>query len=292
MALIVAGVGLLIHIYTAGYMAREGGFYRFFCYMNLFLFFMLMLVLAGNYALLFVGWVGVGLCSYLLIGFQYHQQDAAGTGKKAFITTRIGDFGFLLGILLIYSNFHSLNFTEVFSSAASWPVETDYYGTLTVICLLILVGAAGKSAQVPLHAWLPDAMLGPAPVSALILAATMVTAGVYIIARSSVLYTHAPEALLVVAIVGAVTALFAATIGLAQTDGWAIIRPLGSISRNLLWKIIDVWVIDGMTRGLASRVLRFGDWARRWQSGNIRSYAAWMVIGAILLIGFMTGLIA
>jgi len=218
MALIVTGVGLLIHIYAAGYMQTEGGYYRFFCYMNLFLFFMLTLVLAGNYLLLFVGWEGVGLCSYLLIGFYFRRDDAADAGKKAFIVTRLGDLGFLIGLLLLYWTFHSLDFGRVMSAAAEFPVESESFGPLTIICLLLLVGAAGKSAQVPLYVWLPDAMLGPTPVSALIHAATMVTAGVYIIARSAPLYVHAPDAMLAVAVVGGVTAFYAATIGLAQND--------------------------------------------------------------------------
>jgi NADH-quinone oxidoreductase subunit L len=218
MTLIVTGVGLLIHIYAVGYMSREGGYYRFFAYLNLFLFFMLTLVLAGNYLLLFVGWEGVGLCSYLLIGFYFRNPDAADAGKKAFLVTRLGDFGFLIALLLLYKKFHSLNFFEVLPAAALAPVETDGFGPLTWICLLLLMGATGKSAQVPLYVWLPDAMLGPTPVSALIHAATMVTAGVYIIARSSILYIHAPDALLAVAVIGGITALYAATIAVAQTD--------------------------------------------------------------------------
>ena len=218
MALVVTGVGLLIHIYAAGYMTSEGGYYRFFAYMNLFLFFMLTLVLAGNYLLLFVGWEGVGLCSYLLIGFYFRKDDAADAGKKAFLVTRIGDFGFLLALLLLYWTFDSLNFAEVLPAAGGFAVETDGIGPLTLICLLLLMGAAGKSAQVPLYVWLPDAMLGPTPVSALIHAATMVTAGVYIIARSGPLYVHAPDALFVVALVGGVTAFYAATIGVVQND--------------------------------------------------------------------------
>ena len=218
MALVVTGVGLLIHIYAAGYMTSEGGYYRFFAYMNLFLFFMLTLVLAGNYLLLFVGWEGVGLCSYLLIGFYFRKDDAADAGKKAFLVTRIGDFGFLLALLLLYWTFDSLNFAEVLPAAGGFAVETDGTGPLTLICLLLLMGAAGKSAQVPLYVWLPDAMLGPTPVSALIHAATMVTAGVYIIARSGPLYVHAPDALFVVALVGGVTAFYAATIGVVQND--------------------------------------------------------------------------
>ena len=218
MILVVTGVGLLIHIYAVGYMSREGGFYRFFAYMNLFLFFMLTLVLAGNYLLMFVGWEGVGLCSYLLIGFYFRRPDAADAGKKAFLVTRIGDFGFLIGLLLIYWTFDSLNYAQIFPGVANSPVESDGVGRLTLICLLILMGAAGKSAQVPLYVWLPDAMLGPTPVSALIHAATMVTAGVYIIARSAPLYVRAPEALFVVALIGGITALYAATIGVVQTD--------------------------------------------------------------------------
>ena len=218
MALVVTGVGLLIHIYAAGYMAGEGGYYRFFACMNLFLFFMLTLVLAGNYLLLFVGWEGVGLCSYLLIGFHFRKNDAADAGKKTFIVTRIGDFGFLIALLLLYWTFDSLNFAQVLPAAAGFPVETDASGPLTLICLLLLMGATGKSAQVPLYVWLPDATLGPTPVSALILAATTVTAGVYIIARSAPLYVHAPNAMFVVALVGGVTALYAATIGVVQND--------------------------------------------------------------------------
>ncbi|MBI4465594.1 MAG: NADH-quinone oxidoreductase subunit L [Acidobacteria bacterium] len=218
MALIVTGVGLLIHIYAVGYMWSEGGYYRFFSYMNLFLFFMLTLVLADNYLLLFVGWEGVGLCSYLLIGFYFRRPDAADAGKKAFIVTRLGDLGFLIGLLLLYWTFNSLDFGRVLTAAAEFPVESEVIGPLTLICLLLLMGASGKSAQVPLYVWLPDAMLGPTPVSALIHAATMVTAGVYIIARSAPLYVRAPDALLAVAVVGGITAFYAATIGIAQTD--------------------------------------------------------------------------
>src|SRR5205085_8302038 len=210
---IVTGVGLLIHIYSIGYMAHESGYYRFFAYLNLFMFFMLTLVLAGNYLLLFVGWEGVGLCSYLLIGFYFLRRSATTAGNKAFIVNRIGDFGFSLAMFLMVVNFGSLNFGTVFAAAPSKPVET-----LTAIALLLLVGACGKSAQIPLYVWLPDAMEGPTPVSALIHAATMVTAGVYMIARSYVIFTHAPMAMEVVAIIGLATAVFAATIGLAQND--------------------------------------------------------------------------
>ncbi len=219
MLLAVAGVGLLIHIYSTGYMAHEGGYYRFFAEMNLFMFFMLLLVMASNLVLLFVGWEGVGLCSYLLIGFFFLRKTAADAGKKAFIVTRIGDFGFMLGIFLAFWTFGSVNYRDIFSTAQNMPVESaGQLGILTSICLLLLAGAIGKSAQLPLYVWLPDAMEGPTPVSALIHAATMVTAGVYMVARMNVLYSHAPVAMLAVAIVGAVTAFYSATIGLVQTD--------------------------------------------------------------------------
>jgi NADH-quinone oxidoreductase subunit L len=216
--LVVTGVGFLIHIYSVGYMGEEGGFYRFFSYLNLFMFFMLTLVLASNYLLMFIGWEGVGLASYLLIGFWFTKDSAASAGKKAFIVNRIGDFGFLIGLFLMIKHFGSLNFGQVFHSAGSLPVEAAGTGLLTSIGLLLMVGACGKSAQIPLYVWLPDAMEGPTPVSALIHAATMVTAGVYMVSRSHVIFEHAPMALTVVAIIGTLTALFAATIGMAQTD--------------------------------------------------------------------------
>ncbi len=222
MILIVTGVGLLIHIYSAGYMEHEAGFYRYFAYLNLFMFSMLTLVLANNYLLMFVGWEGVGLCSYLLIGFWFEKRSATDAGKKAFIVNRIGDFGFLLAVLLIYWTFESVNFEDIFSrvqNATLFPVEAlGTVGVITAICLLMLIGAAGKSAQVPLYVWLPDAMEGPTPVSALIHAATMVTAGVYMVARSAALFNNAPTAMTLIAFVGAFTALFAASIGLVQTD--------------------------------------------------------------------------
>src|SRR6266478_4936514 len=217
MLLVVTGVGLLIHIYSIGYMSHEGGYYRFFAYLNLFMFFMLVLVLAQNFLLLFVGWEGVGLCSYLLIGFYFLENFATTAGNKAFIVNRIGDFGFSLAVFLIVKNFNTLDFTKVFDAAKGMPTEQGY-GTLTIICLLLLVGAAGKSAQIPLYVWLPDAMAGPTPVSALIHAATMVTAGVYLVARCNLLFAMAPISSEVVAGVGALTALFAATIALKQWD--------------------------------------------------------------------------
>ena len=219
MLMVVTGVGFLIHIYSTGYMSHEGGYYRFFSYLNLFMFFMLILVLAANFVLLFVGWEGVGLCSYLLIGFYFLKKSASDAGKKAFIVNRIGDFGFMLGMFLLFRTFHTLDFADVFSRIGALPADAmGQFGTLTVAALLLFVGATGKSAQLPLYVWLPDAMEGPTPVSALIHAATMVTAGVYVVARSHVLYSHAPTAMYVVAIVGCATAFFAATIGLVQSD--------------------------------------------------------------------------
>ena len=213
MLLVVTGVGSLIHVYSVGYMAHEGGYYRFFAYLNLFMFFMLTLVLAANYLVLFVGWEGVGLCSYLLIGFYFDKKVATNAGNKAFIVNRIGDFGFSLAVFYIVKHFGSLDFKTVFEQAAGKPE-----GMLTLIGLLLMVGACGKSAQLPLYVWLPDAMAGPTPVSALIHAATMVTAGVYMTARSWPILTHAPAAMDVIAVIGIATAFFAATIGLAQND--------------------------------------------------------------------------
>jgi len=213
---VVTGVGFLIHLYSVGYMAHEEGYWRFFAYLNLFMFFMLILVLAESFLLLFVGWEGVGLASYLLIGFYFKKDSAANAGKKAFIVNRIGDFGFLLAMFLIVANFGSLNFEHVFSSISANPDWNG--GILTAIALLLVVGAAGKSAQIPLYVWLPDAMEGPTPVSALIHAATMVTAGIYMVARCHTLFDRSPYALGVVAIIGAATAIFAACIGMAQHD--------------------------------------------------------------------------
>ena len=218
MLLVVTGVGFLIHIYSVGYMWDDPGYYRFFSYLNLFMFFMLTLVLANNYLLMFIGWEGVGLASYLLIGFWFIRDSAASAGKKAFIVNRIGDFGFLIGLFLLIKHFGSLTFSTVFAHISQLSPEIASAGLLTTIGILLMVGAAGKSAQIPLYVWLPDAMEGPTPVSALIHAATMVTAGVYMVARSHVIFERAPSALTVVAIVGVLTALFAATIGVAQTD--------------------------------------------------------------------------
>jgi len=196
----------------------RGGYARFFTYLNLFCFFMLMLVLGNNFLVMFVGWEGVGLCSYLLIGYWYEKKSASDAGKKAFITNRIGDWGFILGVFLIFYVFGTLDFRAVQNAAATMPIESAHFGVLSAICLLLFVGATGKSAQIPLYVWLPDAMEGPTPVSALIHAATMVTAGVYMVGRNAVLFSHAPMVMEIVAIVGVLTALMAASIGLVQYD--------------------------------------------------------------------------
>src|SRR4051794_18373758 len=219
MILVITGIGSLIHVYSTAYMHEESDseYARYFSYLNLFASFMLVLVLGANFLVMFVGWEGVGLCSYLLIGFWYQKKSASDAGKKAFIVNRIGDWGFILGVLLIFVRFGSLDFQEVARSAAALSPEAAF-GTMSVITLLLFVGATGKSAQIPLYVWLPDAMEGPTPVSALIHAATMVTAGVYMIGRNAVLFGHAPATLLIVAVIGALTALMAGTIGLVQND--------------------------------------------------------------------------
>jgi len=213
MLLIITGVGFLIHLYSIGYMHDDDGFGKFFAYLNLFVFFMLLLVLGSNYLVMFIGWEGVGLCSYLLIGFWYSNPSYADAAKKAFIMNRIGDLGFLIGIFVIFNTFGSIAYADVFSKAAHTPGAP-----FVLITLLLFVGAVGKSAQLPLFTWLPDAMAGPTPVSALIHAATMVTAGVYMIARSNILFTLAPQTMEVIAIIGLATAAFAALIALTQTD--------------------------------------------------------------------------
>jgi NADH-quinone oxidoreductase subunit L len=220
MILVVTGVGFLIHVYSVGYMAHDGGYYRFFGYLNLFVFFMLMLVLANNYTLLFVGWEGVGLCSYLLIGFYFHKKSAADAGKKAFIVNRVGDAGFIIGMLLMFAVLGTVRFVDVNAALRSgqYSAETAGFGVLSAMAVLMFIGATGKSAQIPLYVWLPDAMEGPTPVSALIHAATMVTAGVYMVARAAPLFQLTPQASGIVAVVGALTAILAASIGLVQND--------------------------------------------------------------------------
>jgi NADH-quinone oxidoreductase subunit L len=219
MILVVTGIGSLIHIYSTAYMGEESDseFARYFSYLNLFAAFMLVLVLGSNFLVMFVGWEGVGLCSYLLIGFWFQKQSASDAGKKAFIVNRIGDFGFVLGVLLAFVRFGSIDFQDIARAAGAMSPETTF-GTVSMITLLLFVGATGKSAQIPLHIWLPDAMEGPTPVSALIHAATMVTAGVYMIGRNAVLFSHAPQTLMIVGVIGTATALMAGTIGLVQND--------------------------------------------------------------------------
>jgi NADH-quinone oxidoreductase subunit L len=262
MLLIVTGIGTLIHIYAVGYMAHEQGYYRFFAYLNLFMFFMLTLVLAHNFLLLFVGWEGVGLCSYLLIGFYFTEKFATDAGNKAFIVNRIGDFGFSLAVFLIAIHFSSLDFGSVFSQAKALPIETSP-GWITAIALLLLVGATGKSAQIPLYVWLPDAMAGPTPVSALIHAATMVTAGVYMIARSSSIFLHSPVALNIVAIIGIATAFFAATIGLVQNDikkvfAYSTVSQLGYMFVGLGTGAFSAGIFHVMTHAFFKALLFLG----------------------------------
>ena len=259
--LIVTGVGFLIHLYAVGYMAHEGGYYRFFAYLNLFMFFMLVLVLSANFLLLFVGWEGVGLCSYLLIGFYFLEKFATDAGK-AFIVNRIGDFGFALAIFLIGAHFKSLDFSTVFAAIKPMPVETQA-GWITAAGLLLLVGATGKSAQIPLYVWLPDAMAGPTPVSALIHAATMVTAGVYMVARSAEIYLHSTISLDIVAYVGIATAFVAATIGLAQTDikkvfAYSTVSQLGYMFVGLGTGAFSAGVFHVMTHAFFKALLFLG----------------------------------
>jgi NADH-quinone oxidoreductase subunit L len=220
MILVITGIGSLIHIYSTAYMHEETGpeFARYFSYLNLFAAFMLVLVLGASFAVMFVGWEGVGLCSFLLIGFWFKKKSAGDAAKKAFVVNRIGDYAFILGMLLLFSRFGTLDFQGLATIVAGLPVEETGYGVLSIAALLLFIGATGKSAQIPLYTWLPDAMEGPTPVSALIHAATMVTAGVYMIGRNAVLFSHAPETMLIVAVIGGLTALMAGTIGLVQND--------------------------------------------------------------------------
>jgi NADH-quinone oxidoreductase subunit L len=260
--MIVTGVGLLIHIYAVGYMAHEGGYYRFFAYLNLFMFFMLVLVLGANYLLMFVGWEGVGLCSYLLIGFYFLEKFATDAGNKAFIVNRVGDFGFSLAVFLIVMHFGTSDFAAVFAKVQMLPVETTA-GWITAICLLLLLGATGKSAQLPLYVWLPDAMAGPTPVSALIHAATMVTAGIYMIARSAPIFLHSTSALGIVAIVGLATAFFAATIGLVQNDikkvfAYSTVSQLGYMFLGLGTGAFSAGVFHVMTHAFFKALLFLG----------------------------------
>jgi NADH-quinone oxidoreductase subunit L len=276
MLLVVTGVGFLIHIYSVGYMWDDPSYYRFFSYLNLFMFFMLTLVLASNYLLMFIGWEGVGLASYLLIGFWFTKDSAASAGKKAFIVNRIGDFGFLIALFLLIKHFGSLNFEQVFGAVAPLPSETVGAGLLTAIGILLMVGACGKSAQIPLYVWLPDAMEGPTPVSALIHAATMVTAGVYMVARSQ-------------AIIGTLTAFFAATIGIAQTDikkvlAYSTISQLGymfmacgvgAFSAGIFHLMTHAFFKGLLFLGAGSVIHAVGGEQDMRKMGGLKSYIPW-----------------
>jgi NADH-quinone oxidoreductase subunit L len=307
MLLIVTGVGFLIHIYSTGYMAHEEGYFRFFSYLNLFMFFMLILVLAANYVLLFVGWEGVGLCSYLLIGFYFLKHSAAQAGKKAFIVNRIGDFGFMLGMFLLFRTFHSLDFHTIFEAASQPSVAHEsmgQFGILTIACLLLFMGATGKSAQIPLYVWLPDAMEGPTPVSALIHAATMVTAGVYVVARSHVLFLQSETAMYVVAIVGCATAFYAATIGLVQSDikkvlAYSTVSQLGYMFLGCGVGAFSAGIFHLMTHAFFKALLflsagsvihAMGGEQDMWQMGGLASkikVTFWcMLFGTIAIAGF------
>ena len=264
MALIVTGIGFIIHVYSIGYMHGDKSFWRFFAYLNLFIFAMMNLILGDNFVLLFLGWEGVGLCSYLLIGFWYDRKFEKGTtgdaAKKAFIVNRIGDFGFLLGMFLIYLTFGSLNFNDVFSHANALNIPVS---TMNFIALFLFIGAAGKSAQIPLYVWLPDAMAGPTPVSALIHAATMVTAGVYMVARCSIIFASAPAILTVIAVVGLLTAIFAATIGLVQNDikkvlAYSTISQLGYMFLAMGVGAFSSGIFHVMTHGFFKALLFLG----------------------------------
>jgi NADH-quinone oxidoreductase subunit L len=302
MALVVTGVGFLIHVYSTGYMWEDSGYYRFFSYLNLFMFAMLTLVLANNYLMMFVGWEGVGLCSYLLIGFYFDKKSAGDAGKKAFVVNRIGDAGFILGMMLVFVHFGSLRFEEVFTKAAALPVDSGY-GFLFWATLCFFVGACGKSAQIPLYVWLPDAMEGPTPVSALIHAATMVTAGVYMVCRSNALYSRAPETLMIVAVIGSLTAIFAATIGFAQTDikrvlAYSTVSQLGYMFAALGVGAFVGGVFHLMTHAFFKALLFLGSGSvimamhheqDMMKMGGLRKHLPWtyrtMLVGTIAIAG-------
>ena len=296
--LVVSTVGFLVHVYSIGYMDGDRGFWRFFAYLNLFMFSMLVLILADNFLLLYVGWELVGLCSYLLIGFWYKKPSAAGAAKKAFVVNRIGDLGFGLGVIMIWVNLGTLSFREVFDR-----IGTLDEGTITLIALLLFAGAVGKSAQFPLHVWLPDAMEGPTPVSALIHAATMVNAGVYMVARSNPIFAEAPTAMLVVASIGAFTAIFAAAIALTQNDIKKVLAysTVSQLAYMFLALGIGAWVAaifhlvaHGFFKGLlfmgsGSVIHGAGGEQDMRYMGNLREKMRWtyitMVIGSLALSG-------
>ncbi len=302
MILVVTGVGFLIHVYSTGYMWEDTGYYRFFSYLNLFMFAMLTLVLANNFVMMFVGWEGVGLCSYLLIGFYFDKKSAGDAGKKAFVVNRIGDAGFLLGMMLIFVHFGSLRFEEVFNRAAALPAQ-DGHGFLFWATICLFIGATGKSAQIPLYVWLPDAMEGPTPVSALIHAATMVTAGVYMIARCNSLFSRAPETMTIVAIVGAATAVFAATIGLTQNDikrvlAYSTVSQIGYMVAALGVGAFVGGIFHLMTHAFFKALLFLGSGSvimamhheqDMRKMGGLRKYLPWtyrtMLIGTLTIAG-------
>ncbi|HSR68069.1 MAG TPA: NADH-quinone oxidoreductase subunit L [Acidobacteriota bacterium] len=303
MILVVTGVGFLIHLYSMGYMQGEDGYYRYFAYLNLFIFMMSVLVLADNYLLMFVGWEGVGLCSYLLIGYYFKERFAGDAAKKAFIVNRIGDFGFLLGMFLLFSEFGTLAYLDVFESVSALSPESGF-GVLSLITLLFFVGATGKSAQIPLFTWLPDAMAGPTPVSALIHAATMVTAGVYMIARSSALYSRAPDTLLIVAVVALATALLSALIAVAQRDikkvlAYSTVSQLGYMFLACGVGAYTAGIFHLMTHaffkallflGSGSVILAMHHQQDLFKMGGLRKYLPWtwatMGIATLAIAGF------
>lgn len=301
MALIVTGVGFIIHVYSIGYMHVDKGFWRFFAYMNLFIFAMMNLVLADNFLLLFLGWEGVGLCSYLLIGFWYDRKFEKSTtsdaAKKAFVVNRIGDFGFLLGMFLIYITFNSLNFSEVFSRASVLSIPSHYF---EFIALFLFIGATGKSAQIPLFVWLPDAMAGPTPVSALIHAATMVTAGVYMVARCSIIFASAPAILTLIAVVGILTAFFAASIGLVQNDikkvlAYSTVSQLGYMFAALGVGAFSAGIFHVMTHAFFKALLFLGAGAvihSMHEEQNIQKYGGLKKHMPVTYLTFLAGAIA
>ncbi len=309
MILVVTGIGLLIHIYSVGYMWDDDGFYRFFTYLNLFMAAMLTLVLANNYLVLFVGWEGVGLCSYLLIGFYVDKKSAGDAGKKAFIVNRVGDFGFALGMMLLFATVGSLDYTTAFETIAGRYTAPEVgFGLLTAIALLLFIGATGKSAQIPLYVWLPDAMEGPTPVSALIHAATMVTAGVYMVARSAAIFTRAPKAMAVVAVIGIVTALVAATIGLVQKDikrvlAYSTVSQLGYMFTALGVGAFGAAIFHLFTHAFFKALLFLGSGSvihgtheqDMTRMGGLKKYMPWtfrtMMIGTLAIAGvpFLAG---
>ncbi len=301
MALIVTGVGFVIHVYSIGYMHGDKGFWRFFAYLNLFIFAMMNLILADNFVLLFLGWEGVGLCSYLLIGFWYDRKFEKSTtsdaAKKAFVVNRIGDFGFLIGMFIIYLNFNTLRFEEVFAQMQIGGIPESVFN---MIALFLFIGATGKSAQIPLYVWLPDAMAGPTPVSALIHAATMVTAGVYMVARCSIIYASAPAIMTVVAVIGLLTALFAASIGLVQNDikkvlAYSTVSQLGYMFLAMGMGAFTAGIFHVMTHAFFKALLFLGAGSvihGMHEEQNIQKYGGLKKYMPVTYLTFLMGAIA